>query len=217
MEDPISAYRHWKGFSANESNFRRLHRYYEAQATDRCKINFRFRNTGVIIQILVHRRAPKQEFQALLHRFFRVHRSESEVSNEDIEIRVTDRGGESHSSDSGASSNMHPDYKVLDANETHVEHLCRVYDARAEDQSWMFYKFRPASLSVYIIVQKRVPLQEFKSLLEEFLQQQPKKDVVRDENVEIRVCDRGDQSDLGDRQVEDSEDLADRVAGIDDE
>jgi hypothetical protein len=194
VEDPISAYRHWKSIHANEPNFRRLCRYYEAQAQDRSKITFQLRRTGMNIQIFVHRRVPMQEFKALLIRFFRTKSSENVVGNEDIEIRVVDRGGESRLSDSGDDpSNMHPDYKVLDANETHVEHLCRYYDGMAEDQSWIFYQFRPTRMSIYIIVHKRVPLQEFESLLDEFLRQRLGKEVVGNENVEILICNRGDQ------------------------
>jgi hypothetical protein len=195
VEDPISAYRHWKSIDANEANFRRLCRYYEAQAQDRSKITFQLRRTGMNIDIFVHRRAPLQEFKALLLRFFKTKSTENVVSDENTEIRVADREGVSlEVSDSGDDpSNMHLDYKVLDANETHVEHLCRYYDGRAEDHSWIFYKFRPTRLSIYIIVRKRVPLQEFESLLDEFLRQRLEKEVVGNENVEIRICDRGDQ------------------------
>jgi hypothetical protein len=152
VNDPISAYRHWKGINANEANFRRLCRYYEAQAEDRSKITFKLRKTGTNIHIFVHRRAPKREFQALLHQFYTTKSSEDVVSNENVEIRVADRN---------PTCDMHPDYKVLDANETHVEHLCRYYDAKAEDQSWIYYKFRPAGMKIYVVVRKRVPLHEF--------------------------------------------------------
>jgi len=208
VNDPISAYRHWKGINANEANFRRLCRYYEAKAEDRSKITFKLRKTGMKIQIFVHRRAPKKEFQALLHQFYTTKNSGDVVSNENVEIQVADRN---------PTCDMHPDYKVLDANETHVEHLCRYYEAKAEDQSWIAYKFRPAGMEIYVIVHKRVPLQEFGSLLEEFLRKSSERDVVGDENVEIRVANRGadDRDRLEDGLVDDSEDQGVGAAGID--
>ncbi|KAM0689417.1 hypothetical protein Q7P36_011495 [Cladosporium allicinum] len=218
MNDPISAYRHWKGIDANEANFRRVCRYYEAHAEDASKIIFQLRKTRMNIVIFVHRRVPMQEFKALFHRFFTTKRSETVVRNENVEIRVDERGGgEEQVGDWEDPGNMHPDYKVLDANETHVEHLCRIYDAKAEDQSWMFYRFRPSSMSIYIIVHKRVPLQEFKTLLEEFCQQSSEGDVFGNEDVEIRIRDRGDsgQDCLGDWQADDSEDPDDKGVEVD--
>ena len=215
MNDPISAYRHWKGIDANEANFRRVCRYYEAHAEDASKIIFQLRKTRMNIVIFVHRRVPMQEFKALFHRFFTTKRGETVVRNGNVEIRVGDRGGgggEEQVGDWEDPGKTHPDYRVLDANETHVEHLCRIYDAKAEDRSWMFYRFRPSGMSIYIIVHKRVPLQEFKTLLEEFCQQSSEGDVFGNEDVEIRIRDRGDpgQDCLGDWQVDDSEDPDDK-------
>jgi len=218
VEDPISAYRHWKSINANEPNFRRLCRFYEASAEDASKITFQLRKTGMNIVVFVHKRAPPPEFKALFHRFFTTKSSQSVVRDENIEIRVGDRRGEeSQVGDWEDPSRMYPDYKVLDANETHVEHLCRYYEAEAEDRSWIFYQFRPTKMSVYIIVTKRVPLQEFKDLLEEFLRQVSDEDIVGNKNIEIRICNRGDQDDLGAAQhVEGSGDSGDEAVGLDD-
>ena len=131
MNDPISAYRHWKGIDANEANFRRVCRYYEAHAEDASKIIFQLRKTRMNIVIFVHRRVPMQEFKALFHRFFTTKRSETVVRNENVEIRVDERGGgEEQVGDWEDPGNMHPDYKVLDANETHVEHHPSRFDAK---------------------------------------------------------------------------------------
>jgi hypothetical protein len=66
-------------------------------------------------------------------------------------------------------------------------------------------------MTVYILVRKRVPLQEFETLLQAFYQQRLVKNVVGDENVEFRIHDRRDpdQDLLGDWQVDESEDPGD--------
>jgi hypothetical protein len=209
----MSACRHWTSFNANESNFNRLCRYYEARAEDRCRIDFRFRQTGMLIHIFVHRRVPEREFKVLLARFFRVKSHESVFGNKNIEMRVEGPG-----EDSGADPpDMHPGYRILNANETNFKRLCRYYNARAEDQSWIFFQFRPSRTTVYVIVHKRAPLKEFRSLLASFYQQRLGKDVVGDENVEFRIHNRGDpdQDHLSDWQIDDSEDPDDEVVKVD--
>jgi hypothetical protein len=186
----MSAYRHWKSFNANESNFHRLCRYYDARAEDRCRIDFCFRQTGMNIHIFIHRRVPEREFKVLLAQFFKVKSHESVFGNENIEIRVDDLEGDSQLN----PRNDCPDYKTLNANETNYKRLCRYYNARAEDQSWIFFQFRPTRMTVFIIVHKRIPLHDFKSLLASFYQQRSEEDVVGDGNVEFRVHNRGDQN-----------------------
>ena len=112
---------------------------------------------------------------------------------------------------------MQPDYKILNANETNYKRLCRYYNARAEDQSWIFFQFRPTRMTVFIIVHKRVPLQEFKSLLAKFYHQRLEKDVVGDENVEFRIHDRGEpgQDHLGDWEIDNSEGPGDEAVKVD--
>jgi len=72
-------------------------------------------------------------------------------------------------------------------------------------------------MSVYIIVHKRVQLQEFKLLLEGFYHWRSETGIVGNENVEIRVRDRGhpEQDQLGDWQIDDSEDLGDNAIRAD--
>lgn len=136
------------------------------------------------------------------------------VGDENVEIRVSELR-ESPGSD---PRNLHPDYKSFNANESHFKRLCRFYDARAEDRSWIFYQFRPSRLSIYIVVHKRVPPQEFKALLEDFYRQRSKTDVVCNENVEIRIRDDGDPDEdcLSDLQVENSGDPGDEGVKVDD-
>jgi hypothetical protein len=209
----MSAYRHWKSFNANESNFQRLYRYYEARAEDRCRIDFRFRQTGTFIHIFIHQQVSVREFKVLLARFFRVKSHESMVGNDNIEIQIGDPERDSQLN----PFDMHPDYKILNANETNYKRLCRYYNARAKDQSWIFFQFRPTRLTVFIIVHKRVPLQEFKSLIARFYQQRLEKDVVSDENVEFWIRDRGDpdQDHLGDWSIDSSQDAGDEAVKID--
>ena len=209
----MSVYRHWKSFNANESNFKRLCRYYEARAEERCRIDFRFRQTGMIIHIFVHHRIPEREFKVLLARFFKVKSHESVVGNENVEIRVGEREGDGQLD----SRNMHSDYKTLSANETNFKRLCRFYNSRADDQSWIFFQFRPTRMTVFVIVHKRVPLQEFKSLLESFYQQRLEQDVTGNENVEFRIHDRGDpdQDHQGDWQIDNNEDTDDEIVKVD--
>lgn len=129
VDDPMSDYRHWKSFNANESNFQRLCRYYEARAEDGCRIDFRLRQTGMTIHIVVHHRVSVREFKVLLARFFKVKGHESIVRNDNIEMRV---GGLEEDSQPDLH-NLHADCKILNANETNFKRLCRYYDARAED------------------------------------------------------------------------------------
>lgn len=72
-------------------------------------------------------------------------------------------------------------------------------------------------MTVYIIVHKRVPLQEFKLLLEKFYQQRLEKDVIGDENVEFRIHNREvpDQDHLADWQIDNSEDPDDEAVKVD--
>lgn len=72
-------------------------------------------------------------------------------------------------------------------------------------------------MTVFIIVHKRVPLQEFQSLLEKFYQQVLEEDVVGDENVEFRIRDRGDpdQDHLGDWSIDNSQDAGDEAVKVD--
>lgn len=148
----MSAYRHWKSFNANESDFKRLSRFYEARAEDRCRIDFQFRQTGMLIHIFTHHRVPVRGFKVLLARFFRVKSHESVFGDGKIEMRVGGLGGDSQFD----PHTLHADYKIINANETNFERLCRYYEARAEDQSWIFFQFRPTRMTVYIIVHKRV-------------------------------------------------------------
>jgi hypothetical protein len=103
---------------------------------------------------------------------------------------------------------MHHAYKVLDANETNFGRICRVYDERAEDRSWIFCQRSQAGTNMYLVVHERVPLQEFTLLVEDFYRGGFDADVAGDENVEIRysTCGPGRQGDLGDLEFEDSED-----------
>ena len=210
----MSAYRHWKSFNANESNFQRLCRYYEARTENPTRIDFRFRQTGMTIHIFVHRQVPVREFKLLLSRLSRVKSHESVVvGNDSIEIRVENCEGDSQLD----SQHTYSDYKVLTANETNFKRLCRYYNARAEDRSWIFFQFRPTRMTVFIVVHKRVPLQEFKSLLAKFYRQRLEKDAVGDENIEFRIHDRGDpdQDHLGDWSIDNSEDSDDGVVKVD--
>lgn len=209
----MSAYRHWKSFNANESNFNCLCRYYEARAEDRCRIDFRFRQTGMLIHIFIHRQVPVREFKVMLARFFRAKSHQSIFGDANIEIQVGGLEGDTRLD----PRNMHPDYKILNANETNFQRLCRYYNARAEDQSWIFFQFRPTRTTVFIIVHKRVPLQEFKSLLANFYQQRMEKEVVGNENVEFRIHDRGDpdQDHLGDWSIDISEHPGDEDIKVD--
>jgi hypothetical protein len=72
-------------------------------------------------------------------------------------------------------------------------------------------------MTVFIVVHKRVPLQEFKSLLTRFYQQRLDRDAVGDENIEFRIHDRGDpdQNHLGDWSIDNSEDPDDGVVRVD--
>lgn len=148
-----------------------------------------------------------------LARSFKVKGHESLFGNDNIEMRVGGREGDGQFD----SRNMHFDYKTLNANETDFKRLCRHYNARAEDQSWIFFQFRPTRMTIFIIVYKRVPPQEFKSLLANFYQQRLKQDVVGDKNIEFRVHDRGylDQDRLDDWQVDNSEDSDDETVKVD--
>ena len=125
----MSAYRHWKSFNANESNFNRLCRYYEARAEDRCRIDFRFRQTGMLIHIFIHRQVPVRKFKVLLARFFRTKSHQGVFGDANIEIQVCGLKGDTRLD----PRNMHPDYKILNANETNFKRLCCYYNARAED------------------------------------------------------------------------------------
>lgn len=213
VDDPVSAYRHWKSFNANESNFQRLCRYYEARAEDHTRIDFRFRQSGMIIHIFIHQRVPVREFKVLLARFFRIVSHESVFGDKNIEMRVGDLEEDSQFD----LHSLHADYKILNANETNFKRLCRYYGARAEDQSWIFFQFSPTRMTVYIIVHKRVPLQEFHSLLANFYHQRSYKDVVGNGNVEFRIHDRRhpDQDHLGDWQIDNSEDPDDEAVKVD--
>jgi hypothetical protein len=71
-------------------------------------------------------------------------------SNEDIEIRAGE--GQVSGCYSGAQRNVRHDYKVLDANETDFERICRVYDERAEDRSWIFCQRSQAGTNMYLVV-----------------------------------------------------------------
>jgi hypothetical protein len=170
----MSDYRHWKSFNANESNFKRLCRYYDARAEDRCRIDFQFRTTGMLIHILIHHRVPERDFKVLLAQSFKVKSHESVFGNENTEIRVDDPEGDNQLD----PRSMHTDYRILNANETNFKRLCRYYNARAEDHSWIFFQFRPTRMTVYIIVHKRIPLPDFESLLASFYQQRLDKAVV---------------------------------------
>lgn len=150
----------------------------------------------MVFHIFVHHRVSVREFKALLARFFGVKSHESMFGDENIETRVGGLGEDSQLD----PHNLHADYKLLNANETNFRRLCRYYNTRAEDQSWIFFQFRPTRMTVCIIIHKRVPLQEFQSMLEDFYQQRLDKDVVGNENIEFRIHNRGyhDQDHLGD-------------------
>ena len=165
------------------------------------------------IHIFIHHRAPVREFKVLLARFNRVKSHESVVGNDNIEIQVGNSEGDRHLD----SRNLHSGYKILSANETNFQHLCGYYNARAEDQSWIFFQFRPTRMTVFIIVHKRAPLQEFKSLLAKFYQQRLKKDVVGDDDIEFRIHDRGEpgQDHLGDWEIDNSEGPGDEAVKVD--
>jgi hypothetical protein len=205
-KDPIGPYRHsWKGFNTKESNLQRLRGYYEARAEDRSKITYRFRPNNMKIHIFIHQRVPTQEFKPLLLQFFEAKSSENVVSNENIEIRA---GGSQVSGDPQNPHNMHPDYKVLDANETNGERIVRLYDERAVDRSWIRCQYNQVGVDMYMIVHRRVPLQEFKTLAEDVLYHCGfDADIAGDENVEMlyNKYDRGEQDLPGDWEVEDGE------------
>ena len=222
VDDPISAYRHWKGFNASESNFRRLWRYYAARAEDRSKFIFRFRQGGMVIHIFIHRRVPLREFLRLIQEFIK---AQDEVKvfqneNENIEIRIVDPGEEGQVLDLHARD-RHPDYKTFYPNETNFKRICRFYDARAEDRCWIEFSFRPTRMSAFIIVHKRVPLQEFKLLLEKFYLRRLETDlIVSNENVEIRQfwlpnLRQYYQDTPGDWTIGHSEDPDDEVVNLD--
>ncbi|KAF2721777.1 hypothetical protein K431DRAFT_312201 [Polychaeton citri CBS 116435] len=91
MDDPRAVYLEYKGFNANESSFKRLQRYYEDRAEDHSRIFYTFPRSRMSILIIIHKRVQLREFNALLLRFFKEKSDVDQISNENIEIRVTSR------------------------------------------------------------------------------------------------------------------------------
>jgi hypothetical protein len=81
----------YKALNANQTNWRRIVSYYEAHAEDRSRIHYTFRNTGLRIIIFVHEKVPLDEFKPLLLQFFQTMRTEDQVKNDKIDIRVIKR------------------------------------------------------------------------------------------------------------------------------
>lgn len=83
------------------------------------------------------------------------------------------------------------DYKGFNANQTSWRRILEYYDSYAEDRSRIFYTFPSSKMTMLIIVHKRIPLKEFRSLLYRFFQIKATEDQIKNDHVEIRVTKRG--------------------------
>lgn len=88
--DPPAEYTY---INANHpSNLRYLTDFYSERATDHSRIVYLFRNTGISIKILVHKKIPTSTFKALLWTWMRDQRSDSMASETgEVEIVVVKR------------------------------------------------------------------------------------------------------------------------------
>jgi len=77
--------------NANQTPWKRLVEYYDANAADRTRIVYTFLSNRMKIQILVHRRVPVHQFKILLRDFYRIKAREDVVSTDDLEICVVER------------------------------------------------------------------------------------------------------------------------------
>lgn len=83
------------------------------------------------------------------------------------------------------------DYKGFNANQTSWRRILEYYDSHAEDRSRIFYTFPSSKMTILIIVHKRIPLKEFRSLLYGFFHIKATEDQIKNDDVEIRVTKRG--------------------------
>jgi hypothetical protein len=91
VDDPRAVYLDYKGLDANETPFKRLHRYYDARAKDHSRICYTFPRSRMSILIIVHKRVPLKEFKLLLLKFYKEKSTADVTRNEDVEIRVVNR------------------------------------------------------------------------------------------------------------------------------
>ena len=83
-------------------------------------------------------------------------------------------------------------WKSFNANGSNFKRLCRYYEARAEDRSIVTFQFRQTGRVIHIFLHRRLPNQEFQALLARFFQGRSDKNVVSNEDVEIRADDFGE-------------------------
>ena len=83
----------YKALNANQTNWKRIVSFYDTRAEDHSKIYYTFRNTGLHIVVFVHEKVPLKEFKPLLLQFFKTMKTEDQVKNDKIDIRVIKREG----------------------------------------------------------------------------------------------------------------------------
>jgi hypothetical protein len=91
VNDPRAVYLDYKGLDANETPFKRLHRYYDARAEDQSRMVYTFPRSRMSILIIIHKRVPLKDFKHLLLKFYREKSTADVTSNGDVEIRVVNR------------------------------------------------------------------------------------------------------------------------------
>jgi hypothetical protein len=91
VDDPRAVFLDYKNLDANETPFKRLHRYYDARAQDNSRICYTFPRSRMSILIIVHKRIPLKDFKLLLLKFYKEKSTVDLTSNGDVEIRVVNR------------------------------------------------------------------------------------------------------------------------------
>jgi hypothetical protein len=82
------------------------------------------------------------------------------------------------------------DYRRLNAYQTPWKRLVEFYDTNGEDRTSFIYIFPRDRMGIEIIVHRRVPLAQFRRLLRQFYQVKAREDMVRTDEIEIRVTRR---------------------------
>jgi hypothetical protein len=91
VNDPRAVFLDYKNLDANETPFKRLHRYYDARAQDNSRICYTFPRSRMSILIILHKRIPLKDFKLLLLKFYKEKSTVDLTSNGDVEIRVVNR------------------------------------------------------------------------------------------------------------------------------